>query len=124
MTTYFDPTGTPGRKYGSTIVDVTAAGTTSGGATSIPAETGWTVALATNPNLGSNPAPGVKLPASAALGDVVEVWVVSTANPGSVRIFPPDGEGLQTGAASIDADKGGGHFFRKIAATSWGYLPG
>lgn len=113
MTTVVDPGGTPipvYNKSGTTIV--TVVGSTSGSPTVIPTFSGWTVAVTTS---GSGDA--YRLPATADIGDVVELHAADT---NAQDLYAPSGETIR-GQASIGLSSlGNSGIFRKFSSTQWG----
>ena len=114
---FFDPTGSPGRTYGTSIDTVNGNGTTSGAATAISAPTGWTIVII-NTLDGSNRA--AILPSAMAVGDIVEAYSTQETS-GTAILFLPSGEGwLAGGTASIAVgNTNSGVLLRKLTATQW-----
>lgn len=116
MTTITDPAGSPAVVYnrsGTTIVNLTANGTSSGTATVIPAASKETVAVVTTDS--SNKA--VILPPSPEIGDLVKVFGAPGISA-PVSIFPPSGMSFASaGAGPITLLSGGN--FRYLAANTW-----
>lgn len=118
MTTIVDPSGSPSVVYnrsGTTIIPVTASGTTQGAATEIPNISGEQVIMVT---VSSGSHYAVKLNASADIGTVVEVYQAS--GPVAFHVFAPTSQ-------SINGDTGAditgiGVRFRKVASTDWRVL--
>lgn len=129
MTTVRDPSGTPVPAYnrsGTTIVDVSAAGAGTTGATPrdaatpIPAASGVTIALCTVDD--SSPGGfGVSLPPNADVGDIVEVYALNGGAFGHLSVYCVSGETIN-GSNSV-TPKGmtpsAGVRFRKVAPTEW-----
>jgi hypothetical protein len=114
MTTVVDPSGTPVpvfNRSGVTIVSVSATGTTQGAAAAISAASGQTIALVTI----SENNTAVKLPSTADIGDLVEVYAFG----GTVKVFPSSGETLNGNSNAQDVQDVYGRLFRKVSATAW-----
>jgi hypothetical protein len=116
MTTVVDPSGTPQpifNRSGVTIVDVVA--TSGAPAAPIPHQSGYTIARLTTS--GTSPAPEAELPASAEVGDVVEVHYLTNA---LLLIAPPSAESFASFGGLTEPINGGeSATFRKIDPATW-----
>jgi len=137
MATIIDPLGTIDVVYnlsGTVLIPVTG-GLISGGAqgtvvgndgTAIPHLAGVTIAVITATNVSGALHSAVKLPASADVGDVVEIYS-DPSSTADVVIMPPNGEAIGTNAVSTGTNTGTaysmtsayGLIFRKIKADHW-----
>jgi hypothetical protein len=119
MTTVVDPSGTPVPVYnrsGVTIVAITAnnAGDPSqDNATAIPRHSGLTVALVTCPDNNNR---AVKLPSDAEIGDVVEVYQMSSSYP---AVYAESGGATIGILNATDFINVSGGIFRKVASGRW-----
>ena len=101
------------------MVDVTASGTTQGGATEIPNATGWTVAVIATTSTDK----AVKLPADAEIGDFVECHCLDGGN-NPAFLFTSSGSENINGhpSTAYTAIRNGGRLFRKLSTSLWVYL--
>lgn len=121
MTTVVDPVGTPVPVYtrsGTTVLSIAGSGTSQGAATSIPAVSGWTVAVLT----GVSPDRAFKLPSSPQVGDVVEVHAQD--QDGSL-LFPSSGMAIGTKGTNQSLEiQNGGALLRYVDTNLWVVING
>lgn len=124
MVTVVDPNGTPAPVYtrsGTTIQTINASGTTSIGSTLIIAPSGWSVVIVTV-NVDPDDR-AVRLPQSAPIGDVVEVYATGSGSTASV--FPFSGDSIEGVSPPLTVPLGGsGALLRKTDATIWRVIKG
>lgn len=115
MVTVSDPSGTPVPVYsrsGTTIATLAASGTTQGAAAVISRFAGETVVVA-SVSVGNT---AVLLPASAEVGDIVEVYS-DDPNIG-ILIFCPGSETFVFGGNSVSSGSLGNRL-RKVTSSTW-----
>lgn len=114
MTTIVDPSGTPTviyNRFGTTIDLITATGTNQSTAAQIVRYSGWTIVLIT-----TSAGAGVKLPANAEVGDLVELHPDSGG--GNFLVWPSSGDQIMYGGTN-NADSGSHILYRYISANNW-----
>ena len=116
MTTVIDLLGTPVPTYnrsGTVIISLSVAAMIDGNLqppTDIPSVAGWTVVLVTA--LSSNCE--VRLPASAEIGDLIEIHKVNST--GSLTVRAPSGEAF---SPQMSGEIAAGRLFRRVSDTLW-----
>lgn len=110
MTTFVDPLGITATVAAKT--GIVALSVSNSPVVDIPHDCGWMVAVLT----GTTSNPKVALPSGAAVGDMVEVHLVSS--PTSVTVLAPTGETIN-GDSAAQVNVNWGRIFRKIGASVW-----
>lgn len=113
MSVVLDPGGTPAVIYsrsGTTIDNVTATGTNQSTAAPITRYCGWTIVM-----IATSGSAGVRLPANAEVGDLVELHADSG---GSFLVWPSSGDQIMYGGVN-NADSGAHILYRYISTNNW-----
>lgn len=123
MITVVDPGGTPVPVYNKgdqTVVQVNATGSNKGGAASWTRYSRHTILLATSTSdPGGGDHQGVALPTNADIGDVVEIYNVTSSNL-SINVYPGGSDTMNGGSGGMQAIQfNKGLLFRRITATDW-----
>ncbi len=124
MVTVSDPSGTPSPVYnrsGTTIANLTANGSTQAAATAIARVAGWTVVLATIPDINNQ---ALKMPSDAEVGDLVELH--RAAQGTSYILFPESGGKLYADGTANAGISGiaKNTLWRRIASGVWSEVYG
>ena len=119
MVTVLDPGGTPIPVYspdGVTLSAINANGTTQGSATQVVRYTSTTVVVVTI----SSGNDAVELPSSAAIGDLVEVYLDDPGGIG-IRLFTPGSETFVFGG-NVANTVTKNLYCRKFSSSVWGII--